>query len=187
MKFIKVQPNNAISNGILECGATSKSLKWIEQPYTCDTFNDLSSASETFHFFINGISFHILLYSKQKKDFSMSFPPILYLDPPKIAIDSNRRLIENSNDTIVCHVIGSPNLRIYWKLDDVLFPSDKLDYNSIERMNKVVDDQLNVTCVAENQFGADFRTISIDLIGKMKKNDKLFYKLCNFEIVLYFH
>lgn len=117
----------------------------------------------------------------------MSFPPILYLEPPKIAIDSNRKLIENSNDTIVCHAIGSPNLGIYWKLDDISFPSDKLDYNSIKRMNKVVDDQLNVTCVAENQFGADFRTISIDLIGKMKKNDKLFYKLYNFEFVLYFY
>lgn len=108
----------------------------------------------------------------------MSFPPILYLEPPKIviAIDSNRNLIESSNDSIVCHAIGSPNLRIYWKMDDVLFPSDKLDYNLMKRMNKVFDDQLklNVTCVAENQFGADFRTISIKLIGKMKKKTNSF-------------
>lgn len=86
-------------------------------------------------------------------------------------IDSNRNLIEGSNESIVCDAVGNPEPNIYWKIDGNIFPSDKFerfDYNSLKRIDKAVDDQLNLTCVAENQFGIDIRTVSIKLIGKIK-------------------
>lgn len=81
------------------------------------------------------------------------------------AFDSNLNLIEGSNKSIVCHAIGTPHLSIYWKLDETTVPFDKLEYESIKQMGKDVDDHLNFTCVAKNQFGNDSRTVSIKLIG----------------------
>lgn len=102
---------------------------------------------------------------KKKFDFFRTFK----LDPPKImtAFDSNLSLIEESNESIVCHAFGTPYLSIYWKMGETIFPSNKLQYDSVKRVHNEVDDQLNFTCVAENQFGNDFRTVSFKLIGKM--------------------
>lgn len=85
-----------------------------------------------------------------------------------ISTDCNLRLIEGSNESMVCHAIGTPNLRINWEMDGNIIPSDELDYNSIKQMSEADDDQMNLTCTAENQFGIDSRTVSFKLIGKMK-------------------
>lgn len=111
------------------------------------------------------------------------------LDPPKITttFDGNQNLMEGSNDSIVCHAIGTPRINVYWKLDETIFPSNKLEYDStIKRMEKDVgDEQLNFTCVAENKFGNDSQTVSIKFVGEMERRKKYWKFLINCNLLCF--
>lgn len=87
-----------------------------------------------------------------------------------LTIDDNVSLVEGSNKSIVCHAIGTPELDIIWKMDDNIIESDTVDYNAIKQLNKTGNDDLWLSCVAENEFGIDSRTVSAKLIGKMIGN-----------------
>lgn len=87
-----------------------------------------------------------------------------------LAIDENISLVEGSNESMVCYAIGTSDPKINWKMDDNIFRSDILDYNLIKQLSKTDKDQLNLTCVAENQFGIDSHTVSVKLIGEMIKS-----------------
>lgn len=94
----------------------------------------------------------------------------LRLDPPKIisAFDSELNLLEGSDESIVCQVMGTPNLRVYWKIDEAIIQSDVLEYNSIMRIGKAFTGKANFTCIVENRFGRDARTVSVKIVGKVK-------------------
>lgn len=54
-------------------------------------------------------------------------------------------------------------------MGEFVFPSNTLKYDKIKRIRKTATEHINFTCVAENQFGNDSRTVSIEIIGKIRK------------------
>lgn len=50
-KLIQIESNG---EPVLKCSTESKQNKWIEQPYICETFNNVSAASDLFYFFAQG-------------------------------------------------------------------------------------------------------------------------------------
>lgn len=56
--IINIQSNrNEHRQPALKCTTASTSLKWTQQPYVCEAFNDINTIDDTFHLFVNGIEF----------------------------------------------------------------------------------------------------------------------------------
>lgn len=164
-KLIRIKSNNN-QEPVLRCSAASKHpSKWSEQPYVCESFNYLSTAKESFYFLVNGISLNSSerYLIRTRKHVSTTN---LFSDPPKIVtkFEDNISLSEGSDNSILCSAVGSPHINVYWKDGKIVIPSNELRYSTELHHDKHFT-VMEYTCVAENEFGSDFQTISIQIRG----------------------
>lgn len=92
---------------------------------------------------------------------------ISFSDPPKIVtkFDGNLFLAEGLEKAISCSAVGSPLITVSWNDSGIVIPGNELRYNSELHHDKHFT-EMEFTCVAENEFGSDFRTIPIKIIGE---------------------
>lgn len=87
-------------------------------------------------------------------------------DPPMVSVRSPEyiKVIRGDNITIYCSVIGNPKPELYW-----LDGNEKITTTNRFHLNteNVTFHTKNVTCVGENVFGSDIRTVSIQVISKL--------------------
>lgn len=61
-KVIEIKSiQNEYRQPALKCTTASTSLKWTQQPYVCEAFNDITTNDAIFHLFVNGSEFASLL------------------------------------------------------------------------------------------------------------------------------
>ncbi|XP_031619928.1 hemicentin-1-like [Contarinia nasturtii] len=148
-KLIQVTPN---SDPILKCSAkTTSPSKWIKQPYNCETFSNISIASNSFYFLVH--------------------------DAPKIqsSLEKNIRLLRGEHTSITCSAIGS-NVKVYWTDDQ----STKTSTNVLDLDTKILKfNEKNFTCVGENAFGKDSHSICVRIIDRPELSHNLSDSLQN--------
>lgn len=157
-KLIQVTSN---SEPVLKCSAAVSVPTQSAQSYTCETFNNVESNSDSFYFLVQGIvqmSFFRLTTLSSLLFFS---------DPPKILsnLDENIRLKKGVRKTITCSVGGSPNdLQIYWT-DGQSIISNNSELN-LDTGNAQYN-QKNFKCIAKNTYGKDSQLVTVQIIGEI--------------------
>lgn len=89
---------------------------------------------------------------------------MISLDPPKIQPNfaNSIRLKRGESISIACYAVGSPNVQVYWTADESMVAINELRIESANEKFKVK----NFTCVAENPFGNDYRSIFVTILGE---------------------
>lgn len=103
-------------------------------------------------------------FFRKKKVILNALHSLILLDPPKIQPNFNEsiRLKRGESISIACFASGSSNLQVYWTADDSVIAINEL---RIETANEPFKKK-NFTCVAENPFGKDFRSVFIQILGE---------------------
>lgn len=90
---------------------------------------------------------------------------MIFLDPPKIQPNFNESITLKRGESIsvACFAVGSPNLQVFWTEDESVIAINEL---RIESANEEFKEK-NFTCVAENRFGIDYRSVLIKILGEI--------------------